>query len=142
LKKKPNNIAETDNQIDDAANEQADTPIDNYELIQPANGKPAQRGQALFIVAVLVIVGSGLNSFLTIPLYGNLQLHLGAVCGVLGIYLLGLRWAVVVTLLIGLSLGLGLENWFIRIWLTGFSLACRSLGSFFKNLTLAASNLL
>jgi signal transduction histidine kinase/CheY-like chemotaxis protein len=67
-----------------------------------------------YLVAfVLIVIGVLLNSFITIPLYANLTLHLGAIVSVLAVYMLGARWAVIISIIVNLPLGITLDNWFI-----------------------------
>ncbi len=70
-----------------------------------------------FIALILILLGSSINIFVTIPLYANLTLHLGAIFSILALYMLGARWAIFVSLAVNLPLGIIMENWFIPVLL-------------------------
>jgi signal transduction histidine kinase/DNA-binding response OmpR family regulator len=61
----------------------------------------------------LLLVGIWLNSYLTISLYANMTLHLGALTSIIAIYLLGTRFALLNTVIIGIPLAISMDNYFV-----------------------------
>jgi signal transduction histidine kinase/CheY-like chemotaxis protein len=66
--------------------------------------------KTIFLALILSLFGIIINVFFLVPLYTNLILHLGAVSSVIALYLIGLRWALIVSILVSMPLMLSMEN--------------------------------
>ncbi|MFT6734868.1 MAG: signal transduction histidine kinase/CheY-like chemotaxis protein [Polaribacter sp.] len=71
--------------------------------------------RTIFVTLILSLSGIIINLFFLVPLYTNLVLHLGMVSSVIALYVLGLRWALIVSILVNLPLFLTIESYLLLV---------------------------